>query len=136
MPLRRQPKSPTLKPAEYPSGVFLKTEKGYFYTFSPTQRYRILTSRVLDSWAPQRIIDCSELDPAVRKCKVFSKLKFRNGSLLYSQASGKMYLVSDFKLRHITNPDALIQLGATRKDAVWVSEAEINLHEMGEPLNG
>jgi hypothetical protein len=62
-------------------------------------------------------------------------MKFRNGSLLYSQASGNMYLVSDNKLRHITNPDWLTYLGARRADAVWVSLAEINLHEKGEPLN-
>lgn len=64
-----------------------------------------------------------------------AKMKFRDGSLLYSQADGKMYLVSDKKRRHITNPDWLDTLGVKRSDAVWVSIAEINLNEEGEPLN-
>lgn len=62
-------------------------------------------------------------------------MKFRNGSLLYSQASGKMYLISENKRRHITNPDWLDALAFNRSDAVWVSAAEINLHEEGPPLN-
>jgi hypothetical protein len=61
-------------------------------------------------------------------------MKFRNGSLLYSQASGRMYLVSANKLRHIINPDVLTALGRKRSAAVWVSLDEINLHEKGEPL--
>ncbi len=62
-------------------------------------------------------------------------MKFRNGSLLYSQADGKMYLISDNKARHITSPDILTGLGIRRQDAVWVSEDEIKLHEEGAPLN-
>jgi hypothetical protein len=62
-------------------------------------------------------------------------MKFRNGSLLYSQANGSMYLVSDGKLRHITNPDVLDQLAINRNEAVWVSKEELNLHEMGLELN-
>lgn len=62
-------------------------------------------------------------------------MKFRNGSLLYCQADGKMYLVSENKVRHITNPDVLPNIGAKREDAVWVSLEEINLHEKGVPLN-
>jgi len=63
-------------------------------------------------------------------------MKFRNGSLLFSQSTGRMYLVSEGRLRHITNPDVLAALGFTRSDAVWVSKSEINLHEMGEELSG
>jgi hypothetical protein len=133
--LRQPKKQPSQKPTEYPSGVFLHTEKGYFYVFKGNQRYLFLTTRVLDSWAPQRIIECSEDDAAVKRLTIFSKMKFRNGSLLYSQANGSMYLVSDGKLRHITNPDVLEQLAIERKSAVWVSKEELNLHEMGLELN-
>lgn len=62
-------------------------------------------------------------------------MKFRNGSLLYSQSDGTMYLVSENKLRHITNPDWLGHLGFTHRDAVWVSEEEIRLHKMGPTLD-
>jgi len=126
---------PRQKPSEYPAGIFLHTEKGYFYVYSPTKRYRFITTRVLESWSPQRIIECSEEDPAVKKLKVVSKMKFRNGSLLYSQASGRLYLVSDNLLRHITNPDWLEMLSLDRASAVWISKEEIQLHEMGTTLD-
>jgi hypothetical protein len=119
-------------PQRYPNGTFVETEKGYFYILSPEKRLRILTQRVLDSWAPHRVAKATEA--AVSSYRVAAKMKFRNGSLLYSQASGKMYLVSDNKIRHIRNPDVLSLIGAHRNDAVWVSAAEIKLHEEGEPL--
>lgn len=123
------------KPSNYPEGTYLQTENGYFYVYSPTKRYRFLTTRILESWAPHKIVQASEQDAAVRKLKVAGKMKFRNGSLLYSQSDGKMYLVSANKLRQINNPDWLDFLGFTRREAVWVSLAELNLHEMGEALN-
>lgn len=128
--LRKKSSKPRLL-SEYPSGVFLHTEKGYFYVHSPTVRYYFLTRRVLDSWSPQTIIEASEDDAAVKQLTIFAKMKFRNGSLLYSQANGSMYLVSGSKLRRITNPFALDALNLHRKDAVWVSPDELNLHEMG-----
>src|SRR6478752_1305125 len=102
---RKKQSSPTaLTLTNLPVGTFIKTEAGHFYVFSDKHRYRFTTTRVLDSWKPQRVVSCSESDAAVAKLKVFSKMKFRNGSLLYCQADGKMYLVSENKLRHITSP--------------------------------
>ena len=130
--MRRKTQKPIR--TEFPSGTFLHTEKGYFYVHSPTKRYRFLTKRVLDSWAPHRVVEASESEPGVARLKIAAKMKFRNGSLLYSQADGKMYLVSENKLRHITSPDWLTNLSLDRRAAVRVSESEINLHEKGEPL--
>src|SRR6478672_5443957 len=132
--LRKIPESP-IKLPRFPQGTFIKTEAGYFYVFSSTKRHRFTTLRVLESWSPQRIVKTTENDSAVRQMKITAKMKFRNGSLLYSQADGKMYLVSDNKLSHITNPDWLEFLGLKRSEAVWVSKAEINLHEMGDSLD-
>lgn len=129
-------KSSTTRPlSEYPAGTYIQTEKGYFYVHSSTERYRFITKRALDSWNPIRIVQTSEDHPAVKKLTIFAKMKFRNGSLLYSQASGKMYLVSQGKLRHILSPDVLPQLGFKHQDAVWVSEEEIKLHAMGRELS-
>lgn len=127
---RRQPIS---EPVDFPIGTFIQTEKGYFYINGPGSRYRLITQRVLESWKPHRIVQAAE--SALQRYAVKGKMKFRNGSLLYSQASGRMYLVSANKLRHITNPDVLDRIGAVRGDAVWVSLAELNLHEQGELLN-
>jgi len=104
---------------------------------SETKRARFTTDRALASWSPITIADAKESDIAVKRLRVsLGSMKFRNGSLLFSQATGRMYLVSEGKLRHITNPDVLAALGFTRSDAVWVSKSEINLHEMGEELSG
>lgn len=119
---------------EFPQGTYLKTENGYFFVVSPTKRYRFISKRVLDSWAPHRVVDASESHPAVEKLRVIAKMKFRNGSLLYSHSNGKMYLVSDNKIRHITNPYILPQLGLRLQDAVWITQDETKLHEEGDPL--
>lgn len=137
MRLRKQTTTshwPTTPLTEFPHGTFLVTESGFFYVLSPEKRFRFTTKRVLESWSPQRIVAASEEDAAVKKMRIASKMKFRDGSLLYSQASGKMYLVSNKKVRHITSPDILTALNMRRQDAVWVSEEEIKLHEEGEPL--
>ncbi len=126
---------PTKPLSDFPQGTFLHTEKGYFYVASTNSRYRFITTRVLDSWSPQRIVEATEDDPAVKKLKVAAKMKFRNGSLLYSQADGKMYLVSDNKIRHIISPDILTGLSMRRQDSVWVSVEELKLHQEGEPLS-
>jgi hypothetical protein len=120
----------------FPAGTFIKTEKGFFFVFSDKKRFRFLNKRVLDSWSPHRIVSCLEADPAVSKLRVSSKMKFRNGSLLYSQADGSMYLISDGLARRIKNAEVLTFLNIKRKDAVWVSSEEINLHERGLDISG
>lgn len=120
-------------PVEYPSGVFVHTEKGYFYISGPGKRMRITSLRVLASWSPQRVIKTTEA--AVSKYRIVSKIRFRNGSLIWNLADGKLYLVEGGKRRHITSPEALVKIGARRSDALIVSLDEINLHPEGEPLN-
>lgn len=131
---KKRPRSLSKAPY-FPSGTFIRTEKGDFYVQSATKRYRFITQRVLDSWSPKVVIETTEASPAVQILKIAYKMKFRNGSLICSQSSGKMYLVSESKLRHITNPDWLDNLGLNRDDAVWVSQEEIEIHTIGEPLS-
>lgn len=123
------------EPVRYPSGVFVRTEKGYFFIADSSKRYRCITKRVLDSWAPQRVIETSEA--ALANYRVSAKLRFRNGSLIHSIADGKIYLISDGTRRHVTSPEALTLIGAVgnRSDTISVSLDEINLHPEGAPLN-
>lgn len=134
MPLlnRRRKNLPTT-PTTYPNGTFLETEKGYWYIFDQTKRYRILTKRVLDSWSPHRVVETTEA--AVRGYKKGYKLKFRNGSLIWNLSDGKIYLIENQKRRHVVSPDVLTRIGATMKDVVVVSLDEINLHDQGEVLD-
>lgn len=129
--LKSQTPRPT-EPVEYPTGVFIHTELGYFYIHAQGKRMRVLSERVLKSWSPQRIILTSEA--AVRKYKVTSKIRFRNGSLIHSIADGKMYLIENGERRHITSPDVFGRLGGKWQDSEPVSDDEINLHPEGEPI--
>lgn len=132
-----KPKSqPSYQIERYPAGTYVQTERGYFYILSDKKRLPISTKRCLDSWNPIRLVQSSEDHRAISSLIIGLPLKFRNGSLLYSQASGKMYLISQGALRHVTNPDVLSALGFRGREAVAVSLDEINLHEKGEPLNG
>lgn len=129
---KTQNKAIAQTPTEYPVGAFIKTEKGLFYILNPQKRYRVLTTRVLDSWSPHRVIVTSEA--AAGNYRVVAKLGFRNGSLIHNIADGKIYLIESGKRRHVTSPDVLERIGATRKDVVSVSLDEIKLHELGEEL--
>lgn len=131
--LRRSQKRLPDKPVEYPAGLFVNTEKGYFYIASPTKRFRVLNRRILASWSPQRVIETSEA--AVANYRIVAKLKYRNGSLIYNFADAKLYLISEGKRRHITNPDVLDRLNLDKRHAIRVSQVEVNLHEEGASLN-
>jgi hypothetical protein len=121
------------KPVEYPSGSFIKTEKGYYYIVNASKRYRITSERILRSWNPQRVILTTEA--ACVKYRVAAKLKYRNGSLIYNFANAKLYLISEGKRRQVMSPDVLRRIGAVGESITYASNEEVNLHEEGEPLN-
>ena len=129
---RRQRSNLPTTPVVYPNGTYIRTEKGAFFIVSPGKRYRFTSDRVLESWAPHRIVETTEA--AVSKYRVTAKLRFRNGSLIHNIADGKIYLIERTKRRHVTSPDVLERLGASQGDVVSVSLDEINLHEIGEEL--
>jgi hypothetical protein len=88
---------------------------------------------LLDSWSPHRVVRTTEA--AVANYRIASKMKYRNGSLIHNLADGKIYLIEDGKRRHVQSPDALERIGAVRNEIISVSLNEIQLHEIGEPLN-
>lgn len=120
------------RPTKYPHGTFVETEKGYFYIREDAKRYRVISDRVLQSWAPHRVAKSSEA--ALAGYRIVARLKFRNGSLIWSLSDGKMYLIENGKRRHVVSPDALSIIGAVQDEALVVSSEEIQLHEIGEEL--
>lgn len=118
-------------PAYYPPGTFIHTDEGYYYIMSDVKRVRFITTRVLESWSPPRVVETTEA--AVAKYRCSSKMGFRSGTLLNNIADGRLYLVSDNKLRHVVSPDVITRLDLDK--AIKVSQAEIDLHEMGSDLN-
>lgn len=131
---QQRPQPLPSKPVEYPSGLFVQTEKGYFYIAAPGKRYRFTTKRALESYAPQRVVKTTEA--ALKNYRVVKKMKFRNGSLIHNIADGKVYYISEGKRRHLTSPEAFDKVGAerNRRYVVSVSIEEINLHPEGEPI--
>jgi len=92
----------------------------------------ITSIRAFNSWNFPRLVDCEE--SALVYYKTLGELGFAERSLLLDFASGKMYLVSENKLRRITNPDWLDVIGARYDDFITVSEKELKLNELGDDL--
>jgi hypothetical protein len=73
-------------------------------------------------------------EAALTGIKMAGKLGFRDGSLIKNLADGRMYLVSQNKLRHIVDPDSFDRYGLDRSKVVEVSDKEISAHDLGENL--
>lgn len=132
---RRQKKTTQLpsSPQVYPTGICLKTEKGTYSLLKDGKRYRVQSQEIEKSWSFPLVVKTTEV-----ACKNYpvaiSKLPFRDGTLLYNIADGKMYLVSEAKLRHIVGVGVLVRLGVSFNDAMTVSQSDINLMRMGEAI--
>jgi hypothetical protein len=127
-------------PTEYPAGTFIETEAGYFYIVNSAKRYRITTTRCLASWRPHRVVKTTEA--AVKRYRISSKLKFRNGSLIWNISDGRIYLIENGLRCWVKNPEWFRILGLDPADlkfnmdkVMCVSQADLNLHEIGEDLN-
>lgn len=121
------------EPVEYPSGICVKTEKGAYLIQKDGKRYRIPTRAIMESWSFPFVVDTTEA--AVSKYPVgVLKVGFRDGSLLNNIADGRLYLVSNGKLRHIVDPAVLERMGINHLMARVVSDAEINSMRQGEPI--
>jgi hypothetical protein len=66
--------------------------------------------------------------------KLAGKLGFRDGTLIKNIADGRIYLVSQNKLRHVVDPDSFTRYGLDRSKVIEVSETEVSAHDLGEKL--
>lgn len=122
------------EPVEYPVGACVYTDKGTYFINKDGKRYRIQSDAIYASWRFSLVIRSTE--KALSKYPIaLSRLGFRDGTLLNNIADGKLYLVSESKLRHIVDPDVFTRFGLNQKDAVVVSDADIKIMKQGEPLN-
>lgn len=120
-------------PKTIPNGSFVRTAAGHFYILNKTTRARVISDRVLNSWSPQRIVVTSE--DALKNYRIASRLRFRNGSLIWNLADARVYLIEDGKRRWVKNPDWLFLLGAKDTEICAVSQVELELHPIGEDLD-
>lgn len=116
----------------YPiSGLFYKTEKGYFYVRS-NKRYKVYSERCFASWAVLPIETEFKNLSAIPYAGI---LGFRDGSIIHNLADGKIYVVSDNKKLQLKTPDAFPE-GWIEKYKVLVDDNEANLHKDGDSING
>ena len=117
-------------PTNFPSGIAVKTDKDTYW-IKDGKRYRLISERAAISWS-FTTVNASET--ALTGFKIAGKLGFRDGTLIKNVADGKIYLVSQNKLRHIVDPDSFSKYGLDRSKMIEVSETEISAHDLGEKL--
>jgi len=118
------------QPTNFPSGLAVKTDKATYW-IKDGKRYKLISDRAAKSWSFTTV---NATEAALSGIKLVGKLGFRDGALIKNIADGKMYLVSQNKLRHIVSPDVFDQYGLDRSKLIEVSEAEIKAHDIGESL--
>jgi hypothetical protein len=118
------------QPTNFPSGIAVQTDKATYW-IKDGKRYRLISDRAAKSWCFTTV---KATEAALSGIKLAGKLGFRDGSLIKNIADGKMYLVSQNKLRHIVDPDIFIKYGLDRSNLIEVSEAEVKAHDLGEIL--
>lgn len=118
------------QPTNFPSGLAVKTDKATYW-IKDGKRYKLISDRAAKSWSFTTV---NATEAALSRIKLVGKLGFRDGSLIKNIADGKMYLVSQNKLRHIVDPDIFDRYGLDRFNLIEVSEAEIKAHDIGETL--
>jgi hypothetical protein len=91
----------------------------------------LISDRAAKSWSFTTV---KASESALAGIKVVGKLGFRDGSLIKNIADGKMYLVSQNKLRHIIDPDSFNKYGLDRSKMIEVSDKEILAHDLGENI--
>ena len=117
-------------PTNFPSGIAVKTDKDTYW-IKDGKRYRLISDRAAKSWSFTTV---NANEAALSGIKMAGKLGFRDGSLIKNLADGKMYLVSQNKLRHIVDPDSFNRYGLDRSKMIEVSDKEISAHDLGENL--
>jgi len=117
-------------PTNFPSGLAVKTDKA-IYWIKDGKRYKLISDRAAKSWMFTTV---NATEAALSGIKLVGKLGFRDGTLIKNIADGKMYLISQNKRRHIVDPDAFDTFGLNRSMVIEVSEAEANMHIIGENL--
>ena len=118
------------QPTNFPSGLAVKTDKGTYW-IKDGKRYKLISDRAAQSWCFTKV---NATEAALSGIKLVGKLGFRDGTLIKNIADGKMYLVSQNKLRHIVDPDIFNRYGLDRSNLIEVSEAEVKAHDLGEIL--
>ena len=111
-----------------PSGLIAQTEKGYYY-IKGKKRFKLVSERAMETWNLPVINTKEEKMAGI---PIMGILGLRDGTIAKDISDGKIYLISDSKRRHITNPDVLIWMNSSIID---VSQKDISVHVEGDPID-
>ena len=118
------------QPTNFPPGIAVQTDKATYW-IKDGKRYKLISDRAAQSWCFTTV---KATEAALSGIKLVGKLGFRDGTLIKNIADGKMYLISQNKKRHIIDPDSFNKYGLDRKSVLEVSQAEADMHQIGEDL--
>jgi hypothetical protein len=118
------------QPTNFPSGIAVKTDKDTYW-IKDGKRYKLISDRAAKSWSFTTV---NATEAALTGFKLAGKLGFRDGALIKNIADGRIYLVSQNKLRHVVDPDSFTRYGLNRSSVIEVSEAEVSAHDLGENI--
>lgn len=121
---------PISMPTNFPSGIAVKTPSGVYW-IKDGKRFKLISDRAAQSWLFTTVI---AEDSALSGIKLVGKLGFRDGTLIKNISDSKIYLISQNKRRHITDPDTFTKYGFDKNVIVEVSDYEVNVHELGDSL--
>jgi hypothetical protein len=110
-----------------PNGLIAHTEKGFFY-IKGKKRFKFISDRAMLSW---NLPVVKTKESVMTLCVMAGTLGFRDGSLVQDISDGKIYLISDSKRRHVTDPDVLEWLDS---EIIKTGQKEILVHDEGEKL--
>jgi len=119
------------EPLAWPGGMVVRTEKNTWY-IKNGKRYKFASDRVLQSWRVDVVV---AWESSLSGIKQGGTLGFRDGTLIQDISSGKIYLISDNKRRHIVSPDVFTVYSLDRNRVIECSSVECNLHIEGEELS-
>ena len=117
-------------PTNFPSGIAVKTDKATYW-IKDGKRFKIVSDRAERSWS---FITIKAAETSLSGIKLVGTLGFRDGTLIKNIADGKIYLISQNKRRHIMDPDSFTKYGLDKSNIIEVSEAETNMHDIGDNL--
>ena len=122
-------KKKTTSRTDFPTGIVVKTETGYWY-INGNVRKPVWNTRILKTWDFPIVVEYTE--HSLSSFKKGTPLGFRPGSLIRDISDGKIYLIEKGLRRLIVSPESLALLDRKRSDALWVSHNEVLLHKQGE----
>lgn len=117
-------------PTNFPSGLAVKTETG-IYWIKDGKKFKLISDKAAKSWSFTTV---NAADSAIKNFKLAGKLGFRDGTLIKDISDGKLYLISQNKRRHITDPEVFVRYGLDRSNLIEVSKTDAAMHDEGEEL--